>query len=78
MNATKNINAIEPLLLTKREAARMTSLGTRAIDQLAAMKVLRRIRPAGMRCSRFLAAEVRAWVAAGCPKNADWRRGLDL
>jgi predicted DNA-binding transcriptional regulator AlpA len=58
-----------PLLLTRAHVAALTGLGVRTIDRLTARGILRRIRPAGMRCSRWLRSEVEDWIGKGCPAH---------
>jgi predicted DNA-binding transcriptional regulator AlpA len=55
-----------PLLLTRQQVSALTGLGIRTIDRLTARGILKRLRPAGMRCSRWRRADIEEWVADGC------------
>lgn len=64
---------VTPLLLTAREAAAMCgkSLRTwRSWDSAGLIPQPVRIR----RCTLWRAEELRAWVAAGCPRREEWER----
>ena len=57
------------MLLTKEDVAELARLAPRSVDRLVSRGVLRRIKPAGMSCVRFVRAEVEEWISRGCPER---------
>ncbi len=63
----KKPDELVPLLLDKHQVARLVGLSVRTICRLTSRGVLKRIKPAGMRCSRWSREAIVEWVRRGCP-----------
>ena len=63
---------IEPLLLTKPQAAAALGIGESTLERYCAVGVAPRPRRFGS-VVRWDAAELREWIAAGCPRIGDER-----
>src|SRR5437879_4438994 len=64
--------AVEPLLIDRRELARLLGIGVATLDRLRAAG---KIGPREIRLGanvRYQLGEVREWLAVGAPDRAEW------
>ena len=64
--------AVEPLLLTARDLARMLAVSLATVWRMKAMNKLPKPLTLGPQTIRWRAEEVREWIAADCPEQRIW------
>ena len=76
MSTTENIkvesNRRGLLLIDAQEVARRLDLSERTVWRLVAAGKLPNPVSIGDKSKRWRAAEIRSWVAAGCPSRSEW------